>query len=191
MAKKSDCTYNKIVKKIITFKHKGKEVLYESLAPENLPVNVEHYEILEGIKKEEVEDFKVQVIYFPPDIEAHFQTWFFNSDKCKSSIGKLKENKKPVLKKPVLKKPVLKKPVLKKPVLKKPVLKKPVLKKKIIINNKYTYMCDKSVRIGSEVKLPTPQWMREFQDSTWVGKVTSLKSDYNGVCESVIEVLRK
>jgi len=95
-----------------------------------------------------------------------------------------------VLKKPVLKKPVLKKPVLKKPVLKKPVLKKPVLKK-IIINNKYTYMCDKPVKIGSEVKLPTPQWMREFQDSTWVGKVTSLKSDYNGVCESVIEVLKK
>ena len=164
MAKKSDCTYNKIVKKIITFKHKGKEVLYESLAPENLPENIERYEILEGIKKEEIEDFKVQVIYFPQDIEEHFQTWFFNSDKCKSSIGKLKANKKPVLKKPVL---------------------------KIIINNKYTYMCDKPVKIGSEVKLPTPQWMREFQDSTWVGKVTSLKSDYNGVCESVIEVLKK
>jgi len=170
MAKKSDCTYNKIVKKIITFKHKGKDFLYESLAPENLPINYKRYEILEGIKKEEVEDFKVQVIYFPPDIEAHFQTWFFNSDKCKSSIGKLKANKKPVLKKPVLKKPVL---------------------KKIIINNKYTYMCDKPVKIGSEVKLPTPQWMREFQDSTWIGKVTSLKSDYNGECESVIEVLKK
>jgi hypothetical protein len=185
MAKKLDCTYNKIVKKIITFKHKGKEVLYESLEPEDLPIESKYYAMLEGIKKEEVKDFKVQVIFFPPDIEAHFQTWFFNSDKCKSSIGKLKANKKPVLKKPVLKKPVLKKPVLKKPVLKKPVLKK------IIINNKYTYMCDKPVRIGSEVKLPTPQWMREFQDSTWVGKVTSLKSDYNGVCESVIEVLKK
>ena len=190
MAKKSDCTYNKIVKKIITFKHKGKEVLYESLVPENLPIDSKYYAMLEGIKKEEeIEDFKVQVIYFPQDIEEHFQTWFFNSDKCKSSIGKLKANKKPVLKKPILKKPVLKKPVLKKPVLKKPVLKKPVLK--IIINNKYTYMCDKPVKIGSEVKLPTPQWMREFQDSTWVGKVTSLKSDYNGVCESVIEVLKK
>ena len=169
MAKKSDCTYNKIVKKIITFKHKGKEVLYESLVPENLPIDSKYYAILEGIKEEEIEDFKVQVIYFPQDIEEHFQTWFFNSDKCKSSIGKLKANKKPVLKKPVLKKPVL----------------------KIIINNKYTYMCDKPVKIGSEVKLPTPQWMREFQDSTWVGKVTSLKSDYNGVCESVIEVLKK
>jgi len=68
--------------------------------------------------------------------------------------------------------------------------KKSVLKK-IQVNNKYTYMCDKPVRIGSEVKLPTPYWMREFKDDTWIGKVTDLKSDYDGVCESVIEVLKK
>jgi len=174
MAKKLDSRDNKIVKKIITFKHKGKEFLWESLAPENLPVNVKRYAVLEGIKKEEVEEFKVKVIYFPADIEAHFHTWFFNSDKCESSIEKLKPNKKRKL-------------VLKK---KKPMAKKLVVKK-IQVNNKYTYICDKPVRIGSEVKLPTPHWMREFQDDTWIGKVTDLKSDYDGVCESVIEVLKK
>jgi hypothetical protein len=67
---------SKIVKKIITFKHRGKDFLYESLAPEDLPVNVERYEILEGIKKENMKDFKVKIIRFESDIESHLSTWF-------------------------------------------------------------------------------------------------------------------
>lgn len=67
---------SKVVKKIITFKHRGKDFLYESLAPENLPVNVECYEILEGIKKENMKDFKVKVIHFEPEVEAFLSTWF-------------------------------------------------------------------------------------------------------------------
>ena len=63
--------------------------------------------------------------------------------------------------------------------------------RKIEVNNKYTYTCDKPVKIGSEVKLPTPSFLREFHGDTWVGKVTGLNSDYDGVCESVIEVIKK
>ena len=72
---------SKIVKKIITFKHRGKDFLYESLAPENLPVNVERYEILEGIKKENMKDFKVKIIRFESDVEGHLSTWFVKPNK--------------------------------------------------------------------------------------------------------------
>ena len=71
----------KIVKKIITFKHRGKDFLYESLAPENLPVNIERYEILEGIKKENMKDFKVKIIHFESDVEDHLFTWFVKPTK--------------------------------------------------------------------------------------------------------------
>ena len=72
---------SKIVKKIITFKHQGKDFLYESLAPENLPVNIERYEILEGIKKENMKDFKVKIIRFESDVEDHLSTWFVKPTK--------------------------------------------------------------------------------------------------------------
>ena len=71
----------KIVKKIITFKHGGKDFLYESLAPENLPVNFERYEILEGIKRENMKDFKVKIIHFESDVEDHLSTWFVKPTK--------------------------------------------------------------------------------------------------------------
>lgn len=71
----------KIVKKIITFKHRGKDFLYESLAPENLPVNVERYEILEGIKKENIKNFKVKTICFESEVEDHLCTWFVKPTK--------------------------------------------------------------------------------------------------------------
>lgn len=74
--KANNACYSKVVKKIITFKHKGKEVVYESLEHENLPINLKYFEILEGIKKESMKEFKVKVIYFDPDIESHISTWF-------------------------------------------------------------------------------------------------------------------
>ena len=71
----------KIVKKIITFKHQGKDFLWESLGPENLPINYERYEILEGIKKENMKDFKVKIIRFESDVEDHLSTWFVKPTK--------------------------------------------------------------------------------------------------------------
>jgi len=62
--------------------------------------------------------------------------------------------------------------------------------RKIVVNGKYNYICDKPVKVGDLVKLPTPSFLLEFQDSVWVGKVTSLKSEYEGECEKVIEVLK-
>jgi hypothetical protein len=60
--------------------------------------------------------------------------------------------------------------------------------KKIIINNKYTFLCDFKVRKGQTVVLPTPSWLRSVQGSTWLGKVTATKSDYTGYCEKAISI---
>ena len=58
---------------------------------------------------------------------------------------------------------------------------------KVVINNKYSYESGNlKLKVGDSVKLPTPTWLRDCQPATWVGKVTSLKSDYTGYCEEVI-----
>ena len=61
---KNDLSCLKIVKKIITFNHKGKKVVYESVEPEDLPIDPKYYANLEGIKKESMKNFKVKVIHF-------------------------------------------------------------------------------------------------------------------------------
>ena len=66
----------KIVKKIITFNHKGKNVVYESVEPEDLPIDPKYYSNLEGIKKESMKNFKVKVFHFEPEVEAFLSTWF-------------------------------------------------------------------------------------------------------------------
>ena len=75
-------TYNndpsclKIVKKIITFNHKGKNVVYESVEPKDLPIDPKYYASLERIKKESMKNFKVKVIHYEPEVEAFLSTWF-------------------------------------------------------------------------------------------------------------------
>jgi len=59
---------------------------------------------------------------------------------------------------------------------------------KIIVNNNYTYECSFKVKKGDRVVLSTPYWLRDAKGATWVGKVTSTKSDYDGYCEKVLGV---
>jgi hypothetical protein len=59
---------------------------------------------------------------------------------------------------------------------------------KIIVNNNYTYECSFKVKKGDRVVLSTPYWLRDVKGATWVGKVTSTKSDYDGYCEKVLGV---
>jgi hypothetical protein len=59
--------------------------------------------------------------------------------------------------------------------------------KKFIVDDKYTYESDmKGLRVGTKVVLPTSYFLREVKGPTWVGKITSLKSDYSGYCEKII-----
>jgi len=59
--------------------------------------------------------------------------------------------------------------------------------KRIIINNQYTYETDlKNIRKGTALLLPTPHWLTDVLGATWVGKVTSLSSNYDGPCSKVI-----
>jgi len=52
---------------------------------------------------------------------------------------------------------------------------------KIIVNNKYTFLCDFKVKKRQNVVLPTPEFLKSVQGPTWIGKVTDTKShsDYS------------
>ena len=53
---------------------------------------------------------------------------------------------------------------------------------KIVVNDRYTYECDQHpISIGDLVVLPS------VDGSRWIGRVTSLISDYTGQCKSVIK----
>jgi hypothetical protein len=58
---------------------------------------------------------------------------------------------------------------------------------KILVDNKLTYECNEKVKVGDKVLLPAPWFMG---GSTYIGNVTSLKSDYEGSCISVIKVIK-
>ena len=62
---------------------------------------------------------------------------------------------------------------------------------KVVIDNKYSYETGKiKVKKGSKVVLPTPDWLRDVKGNTWVGKVTSLKSTYDGECMRIISLAK-
>ena len=60
--------------------------------------------------------------------------------------------------------------------------------KRVIINNPYTYATDLDVSVGDVVLLPTSDWLRDALGDTWEGKVTSLKSEYDGWCAKIIKI---
>ena len=98
---KNDLYYSKIVRKVISFKHKNKDFIYESLGPANSAPDLNRYAILEGVKKDEIKEFKVKIIHFDGDVEQHFSTWFpkpdlveLNSEKEKRIVGKVAKDVK-------------------------------------------------------------------------------------------------
>lgn len=58
--------------------------------------------------------------------------------------------------------------------------------KKIIVDNKFTYLTDMKVRKGTKVLLPPFPWCQD----PWIGKVTSLTSDYDGDCKFIITTIK-
>ena len=58
--------------------------------------------------------------------------------------------------------------------------------KRIVIDDKWTYLTDLKVRKGTRVLLPPFPWSQY----PWVGKVTSLISDYDGDCKWVMDVIK-
>jgi len=60
---------------------------------------------------------------------------------------------------------------------------------KIKINDNYTYETDEQARVGDTAILPSPSWMPG--PSTWEGKVTATKSDYDGHCAKAIKIIKK
>jgi len=61
--------------------------------------------------------------------------------------------------------------------------------KRIVVNYKYTYTTILDVKIGDKVVLPSPSWLSDV-NSTWIGTVTELESDYSGYCVSVISKIK-
>jgi len=61
---------------------------------------------------------------------------------------------------------------------------------KIIVNNKYTFLCDFKVKKRQNVVLPTPEFLKSVQGPTWIGKVTDTKShsDYSGDLATAISI---
>ena len=55
--------------------------------------------------------------------------------------------------------------------------------RRIVVNEKYTYLCSTPVEVGDTVLLPVPEWRSSPGNTTWKGVVTSLESDYEGPCE--------
>jgi len=59
--------------------------------------------------------------------------------------------------------------------------------KRVIIDNKYTYETNiPRLRVGNKVVLPTPYWLRDVRGNTWIGRITSMTSTYEGYCEKII-----
>jgi hypothetical protein len=58
--------------------------------------------------------------------------------------------------------------------------------KKVIVNNNYTYETNLELKIGDKVVLPTPSYLRDTLENTWIGTVTALESEYDGYCYKVI-----
>jgi hypothetical protein len=59
--------------------------------------------------------------------------------------------------------------------------------KRVMVGN-YTYETDLNLKVGDEVILPTPDFLRDVKGPTYKGKVTSLTSTYEGPC---IKIIRK
>lgn len=93
---KTDLHQSKIVKKVISFKHKNKEFIYESLGHSNHEPDLNRYALLAGVKKEEIKEFKVKIFHFDRDMENHFSSWFAKQDQIhpySSSKKEIKVNK--------------------------------------------------------------------------------------------------
>jgi hypothetical protein len=60
---------------------------------------------------------------------------------------------------------------------------------KIIVDGRYTFNAPDDVKVGDEVLLPTPGWLKAERGDTWVGNVTAIGSDYAGPCKNIIRVL--
>jgi len=58
--------------------------------------------------------------------------------------------------------------------------------KKVIVNNNYTYQTNLDLKIGDKVFLPTPSYLRDTSENTWIGTITALESQYDGYCLKVI-----
>lgn len=57
--------------------------------------------------------------------------------------------------------------------------------------NGYTYETGKHrVKLGDVVILPTAEWLIDVQGPTWEGKVSSLDSDYDGPCKTILGVAK-
>lgn len=63
---------------------------------------------------------------------------------------------------------------------------------KVVVDGRYTYDTNGiKVKTGDVVILPSPYWLRDVKGDTWEGTVTSLKSEYAGVCSSILAVRSK
>jgi len=56
------------------------------------------------------------------------------------------------------------------------------------VNGKYSYNSKKTVKVGSDVILPTPIWLRDVKGPTWTGTVTAIK---NGQDNTLSDILGK
>lgn len=59
--------------------------------------------------------------------------------------------------------------------------------KRVMVGD-YTYETDLDLKVGDEVVIPTPDFLRDVKGPTFKGKITSLTSTYNGSC---IKILRR
>ncbi len=57
--------------------------------------------------------------------------------------------------------------------------------KRVIVDNQYTYETKLDLSVGDEVILNTPDYLRDVLGDTWIGRVTSLESDYKGDCSEI------
>ncbi len=61
--------------------------------------------------------------------------------------------------------------------------------RRIVVESTYTYETDLPVKVGDQVVLPTPDWIRDVKGDTWTAEVTALTSDHTGHCEKVLRIL--